>query len=288
MGPVAEKPGVVRSQRKNCWLHGPKLVLEFRHQPLVLRQIVEEQAHHLMAELGAEPWRSSAVFRCHQGQGHRLRIDGGFRLGPFFQLLDQCIDLLHVLQHRHRSWDGIQMIVDLGLVEITGQQMPQPVQSQHGLGDGIDRLLAAGSAALVETAADRDRGLDAARFEPVGQLAVQAPQVDAQQAGSRRNQRFPRRVMGHVLRQAELQGANEHVRPQWVEPGLDSSPSEQGADQRIDLGQHVVDRQRHLLLGPGHFDALVQRRIVKQLQVLVAQHLSMRLVLAAALVDDPG
>jgi hypothetical protein len=127
----------------------------------------------------------------------------------------------------------------------------------------------------------------AAGLQPVGQLAVQAAQVHSEQAGRRGDQRFPHPRFGHVFGQRGLQCAHEHVGAQRIQARLDRAPAEQGADQRIELRQHVVHRQRNLLLRACHLDALIQLGVAEQLQVLVAQQLAMELLLAAALIDDP-
>ena len=169
-------------------------------QPLVLRQVVEHQPDHFLAELQAQPRRR--IGRAGGGFGqHVRRRRGRRRLGPLLQLLHQRVDLLHVLQHRHRRRHGVEEVRTRRLrIEVAGQQLAQAVQRQQRLGHRVGHRRAARAAALLQPAAERHGRLHAAGAQPVGQLAVELAQVDAEQPGGRRDQDFAHRRVGHVLR----------------------------------------------------------------------------------------
>ena len=149
--------------------------------------------------------------------------------------------------------------------------------------------LAAGAAALVHAAAQRHRRLDAGGAQPVGQLAVQLAQVDAQQAGGRRDQRLAHRGVGHVVAPASPAARARRPRaaagsgPGWMVRQPSSvliSASSGGSTSSTASATSCCARATSMLWSSSV--------VLEQLQVLEAQHLGLRLFLAAALVHQAG
>jgi len=133
--PVAEEPRLGLRQAHQCRLQQAQLLADGRQQPFVMRQVLQHQAHHLLAQQAADVLAAD----------HRqLRRRGGFcvrrggRLRALAQALHQWLDQVQVFERRHRRRHGVQIgRTAVGRGKVAGQQLAQAAEGQQRAAHGV-------------------------------------------------------------------------------------------------------------------------------------------------------